>query len=120
MRVHVNGARIIDEWHGATGATYTSDFTLPTGTHNFMVEYYEASGQAFLNYELTLVSSNITVPQPTATPVVGTSPGIGLPGNWLATYYNNRSLAGNAVGHSLRTQPQSRLDAGFARAQHRR
>ena len=96
VRLYINGARIIDEWHSATGVTYTTDITLSTGTHNFMVEYYEAGGRAFLDYDLALVSGTIVFPfpQPTATPVFVPSPVIGLPGNWLATYFNNRSLAG--------------------------
>ena len=91
VRVFVNGSRVIDEWHGATGQTYTADITLNTGQHNFMVEYYEAGGLAFIEYSLSLVSS---APPPAAPPVTSPVSNILLPGNWLATYFNNRSLTG--------------------------
>jgi uncharacterized protein YgiM (DUF1202 family) len=91
VRLFVNGSAIINEWHGASGQTYTADFTLGTGQHNFMIEYYEDNGAAFIDYNLSLVAN---AAPPTSTPVIGQPPIINLPGNWLATYYNSRSLTG--------------------------
>jgi uncharacterized protein YraI len=53
VRVTVNGVLRINEWHGATGQTYTTTFSLPTGSHNIMIEYFEAGGAAFMEYSLT-------------------------------------------------------------------
>ncbi|MDL1884790.1 hypothetical protein FBR01_14210 [Anaerolineae bacterium CFX8] len=50
VRVLVNGLPYIDEWHVASGSTYTATLNLPAGAHTFVVEYYEAAGLAFLEY----------------------------------------------------------------------
>lgn len=57
VRVFVNGALTINEWHSATNTTYTVNLTLPGGQNTFMVEYYEAAGNAFLEYTLARVTS---------------------------------------------------------------
>ena len=57
VRVSVNGVLRINEWHGASGQTYSTTFSLPTGSHNIMIEYYEASGAAFMDYSLTRVDN---------------------------------------------------------------
>ncbi len=64
VRVYVDGVLKINEWHGATGQTYTSDFTLTAGQHNIMVEYYEAAGDAFLDYSLSRVTATSPTPIP--------------------------------------------------------
>lgn len=91
VRVFVNGSAVINEWHGATGQTYVADINLGTGQHNFMVEYYENTGDAFIDYSLSLIAS---AAPPTSTPIISQPPIINLPGNWLATYYNSRNLTG--------------------------
>lgn len=68
VRVYVDGTRVIDEWHGATGSTYTADFTLTAGPHTFVVEYYEATGDAFINF--TLGPATPTAVQQPAVPGV--------------------------------------------------
>ena len=50
VRVFVDGVAVIDQWRQATGQTFTSDVTLGAGPHNFMIEYFEAGGDAFLEY----------------------------------------------------------------------
>jgi uncharacterized protein YgiM (DUF1202 family) len=90
VRVFVNGQQFINEWHGASGATYTADVSLPFGQHNFMVEYYEGTGRAFLDFSIRLQGN--TVP-PTVPPPVNPPPVTG--GAWLATYFNNRTLSGS-------------------------
>lgn len=84
IRVYVNGNLVINQWQGATGQTYTADVSLGYGMHTFVVEYYEAGGDAFIDYNLTQISSG----QPPVNPPVVT-------GNWIAYYYNNRNLAGS-------------------------
>jgi uncharacterized protein YraI len=53
VRVLVNGVAYINEWHPASGSTYTAPFSLPSGQHTFVVEYYEATGNAFLQFTLS-------------------------------------------------------------------
>ena len=43
VRVWVDGDLIIDQWHAATGQTYSVVKRLSTGTHSIRVEYYEAT-----------------------------------------------------------------------------
>jgi uncharacterized protein YraI len=52
VRVFVDGIAYINEWHLATGMIYTATFTLGAGNHSFVVEYYEAGFNAFLEYSL--------------------------------------------------------------------
>ncbi len=109
VRVFVNGQQIINEWHGATGATYTADVTLPFGQHNFMVEYYEAGGRAFIEFDSRLISS---FTPPTAAPIVNPPSNIGLYGTWLATYFNNRDLAGTPAAIVTETSPSHNWASG--------
>ncbi|MBZ0291205.1 MAG: SH3 domain-containing protein [Anaerolineae bacterium] len=90
VRVYVNGSLVINQWQGATGQTYTADVTLGYGTHTFVVEYYEAGGDAFIDYNLSQISTGQppVVNPPVVNPPVAT-------GNWIAYYYNNRDLAGS-------------------------
>jgi uncharacterized protein YraI len=55
----------INEWHAASGQTYTVTLSLPSGAHTFVVEYYEAAGNAFLDFQLVLPGA---VVQPTSIP----------------------------------------------------
>ncbi|NWG18532.1 MAG: SH3 domain-containing protein [Chloroflexi bacterium] len=50
VRVLVDGLPYIDEWHTASGGSYTTTLNLTAGTHTFLVEFYEAAGLAFLEY----------------------------------------------------------------------
>lgn len=52
VRVYVNGVLVINQWGGATGQTYTASVNLGGGANNFVVEYFEAGGSAFLQYSL--------------------------------------------------------------------
>jgi uncharacterized protein YgiM (DUF1202 family) len=52
VRLIVDGVVYINEWHTANSATYTATFGLNAGQHSFVIEYYEAGGNAFLEYNL--------------------------------------------------------------------
>ncbi|NDJ59607.1 MAG: SH3 domain-containing protein, partial [Chloroflexi bacterium] len=53
VRVFVNGNIVIDQWNIADGATYTADVALQAGAHVFIVEYFEATGDAFVEFDIT-------------------------------------------------------------------
>lgn len=63
VRIFVDGVLVINEFHSATTTTYSTNLNLGAGQHTIMVEYYEASGDAFLDYNLNRVSS-VIVTQP--------------------------------------------------------
>jgi hypothetical protein len=50
VRVWLDGELIIDQWHEATGLTYTAERMLREGTHVFRVEYYEDGGTARVRF----------------------------------------------------------------------
>lgn len=66
VRVYVDGTRVIDEWHSASGRTYSADFNLAAGPHTFVVEYYEAGGDAFITFTLGPATPVIAATQPPA------------------------------------------------------
>jgi len=53
VRVFLNRALVIDQWHTATGQTYTYTFAVPGGEHLFEIEYYEETQNAYLHFGLT-------------------------------------------------------------------
>lgn len=53
VRVFANGQLILNEWHGATGQTYTGTFTVGQGFHALVVEYYDDTLNASLDFRLT-------------------------------------------------------------------
>jgi uncharacterized protein YraI len=63
VRVIVDGTTYINEWHLATNSnTYTATFNLSGGPHTFTIEYYEAGGNAFIDYHLSRTGVNAPAP----------------------------------------------------------
>lgn len=62
VRVFVNGVAYINEWHLATGETYTWIASLPGGATNIVAEYYDAGVSAFIDFSFLGFG---TSPQPT-------------------------------------------------------
>lgn len=90
VRLFVDNIAVINEWHTAANKTYTADVTLGTGYHALRVEYYEATGNAFVN----LTWARTTGPTPGATPIPGATP---TPpptsgGAWTGYYFGNMFL----------------------------
>jgi hypothetical protein len=57
VRVYINGNRVIDEWHNATGQIYTHTFTIPKGEYRLTVEYYDNTGPGFVDFNIVLLDS---------------------------------------------------------------
>jgi hypothetical protein len=57
VRVYLNGNRVIDQWHSATGQIYTHTFTVPKGEYRFTVEYYNGTGPGFSEFNLVVLDS---------------------------------------------------------------
>lgn len=55
VRVYANGNLLINEWHGAGFQTYTVSVPLPAGSNYFVVEFYEATGDAYLDFVIAQV-----------------------------------------------------------------
>ncbi len=76
VRVYINGQLLINEFHGASGLTYTSNITLGGGQNTFVVEFYDSTAEAFLDYNFSQVTSGGQFPtlQPTyASPTGATA-----------------------------------------------
>ena len=74
VRLWIDGALIIDEWHTAASTAYTRDVNLSAGWHAVRIEYYEGGGDAYVQFRIE------TVPQ--------TFP------NWKGEYFANKTLSG--------------------------
>ena len=74
IRVFVDGERVLDRWDGPVGETFTVERVLDEGEHTFVVEYREARGQAYIEFELARLSETQATPGPVAT-----QPGTGSP-----------------------------------------
>ena len=74
VRLWIDNALVIDEWHTAASAAYTRDVNLTAGWHAFRIEYYEGSGDAYVQFRVE------AVPQ--------TFP------NWKGEYFANQTLGG--------------------------
>lgn len=68
VRVWVDSSLVMDEWHGATGQLYVRQVNLTAGQHVFIVEFYEAVGDAYLNFNLVLPGGIPAPGQPPANP----------------------------------------------------
>ncbi|MFO7321035.1 MAG: PA14 domain-containing protein [Chloroflexota bacterium] len=84
VRVFVDGLAVINEWHTATGLTYTNTLYLTAGPHSFLVEFFEAGGVAFIDFQVR----QLTSVQP--TPIVPVVPVIPSPTGQVATVTASR------------------------------
>lgn len=85
VRLFVDGAPVIDKWIFQGATTYTATVALTEGTHQIVLEYFEAGGGAVvrLGYELT------TETPPPPPPPSGNA--------FAAEYFTNPDLAGAPV-----------------------
>ena len=65
VRVYVDGARQIDEWHDSRPDRHTADIVLEKGAHSIVIEYYERGDRA----RIEVGWEQLGTPTPTATPV---------------------------------------------------
>ncbi len=56
VRLFINDSLVLNEWHGATGTTYTVEQML-TGATNFRLEYFEGNGNAFLRFTNEVINT---------------------------------------------------------------
>jgi hypothetical protein len=81
VRLYLDGQKVLDKWIPQSRTTYTVTYALAPGTHQVVLEYFEASGDAVaqLRYE------------PTSDP----APPVPPPGEpFAAEFFANRDLTG--------------------------
>lgn len=64
LRVYIDGTLYVNAWQLSTGGSSVFTVVLAGGQHIFVVEYFEAGGLAYLQYEMT---NTVNVSQPSAT-----------------------------------------------------
>ncbi len=86
VRLFVDGQKVLDKWIPQSRTTYTVNYYLTQGTHQIVLEYFEAGGDAVaqLRYEPT---SDPAPPPPPPSP----------PEPFAAQYFDNSTLSGDAV-----------------------
>jgi len=52
VRVWLDNALIIDEWHTYANTTYSRDVLMSAGAHSLRIEFYEAAGEAFIQFKI--------------------------------------------------------------------
>ena len=77
VRLFVDGALMIDQWHTQSASAYSAERDLGAGQHSLRMEYYEATGSAVAR----LSWSRIDGPPPQ--------------GAWRGEYFANPSLSGS-------------------------
>jgi uncharacterized protein YraI len=70
VRVIVNGALVINQFGTATGQTYSVTLNLPQGNNNFVIEYVEFGGNAFLDYRLNALNPVFATPVPATSQAI--------------------------------------------------
>lgn len=107
VRVYLNGSRVIDQWHSATGEIYTHTFTASKGEYRLTVEYYDGGGLGFVEFNLVVLDSRpidqlYTLPGSGAAPQQTAPPGdVPQPSGYLIT-------AGDAL--NIRSGPGTGFD----------
>lgn len=71
VRVYIDGLAYIDQWLPSPGNTYSLSISMVAGLHTIVVEYFEATGNGFLQYSLTPIGGSI--PGTSATALVTTN-----------------------------------------------
>ncbi len=74
VRLWIDGALVIDQWHDSAPTTYTADVNLTHGAHNVRMEYYERGGGALAQLAWERLDH--------------------YP-DWKSEYYSNRKLEGD-------------------------
>jgi uncharacterized protein YraI len=63
-RVFIDGMQVLNDWNASTGNPVRVAVRPSAGTHTITVEYYEASGVAFIDFQMFRVSNTPAIPNP--------------------------------------------------------
>ncbi len=92
VRLWVDGALVIDQWQVQPEKTYQADHTLTPGNHFVVIQYFEDTGNATIQFSFArLRNPPVVTPTPTA-------PETSVPsGVWRGEYFSNTDLSGSPV-----------------------
>jgi glucose/arabinose dehydrogenase len=83
-RLFLDGQKVLDKWNLQSRTTNTVSFLLPQGSHQIVLEYFEASGDAVAKFGYEPTSDPAPPLVPAAAP-------------YAAEYFGNRDLTGSPV-----------------------
>ncbi|MBN1876673.1 MAG: LysM peptidoglycan-binding domain-containing protein [Anaerolineae bacterium] len=101
VRIRVAGMLILDVWQVGAEVLHEVDVILPPGQHPVMIDYFEGTGNAVMEFSFKRLGD--TPPQfvSTLTPVGTPTPSAyqtGIPSHaWLGEYFGNVNLSGAPV-----------------------
>jgi hypothetical protein len=113
VRVTIDGQRVIDEWHLNDGRNAYQVEARLGGTHQVVVEYYEASAGARIDVRWSRIDVNrptftptaTTTATPTATPTSVPQPGMVIQGRVTLNDAGQSGLAGVRIYRSFASYP---------------
>ncbi|HOU12714.1 MAG TPA: PA14 domain-containing protein [Anaerolineae bacterium] len=92
-RLWVDGALVMEQWRVQPETTYQADLTLTPGNHFIVIEYFDDTGNATIQFSFVRLG-NVPVVTPTPT----TTPDPAAPAEaWLGEYFGNTQLSGKPV-----------------------
>jgi hypothetical protein len=84
VRMYVNGALIVDQWHDQVATSYGADVAVTSGTATVVIEYYENIDQSVINFSYARVGDGGVSRDPIAQNRA----------DWRGEYFNNMMFAG--------------------------
>ena len=84
VRLFVDGQNVVDKWNPQGATTYTANRELTQGTHQIVLEYFEAGGGAVAKFAYERTSEPAPPPPPPPDP-------------FAAEYFANTTLSGDPV-----------------------
>lgn len=84
VRLFVDGQEVVDKWNPQGATTYTANRQLTQGTHQIVLEYFEAGGGAVAKFAYERTSEPAPPPPPPPDP-------------FAAEYFANSTLSGDPV-----------------------
>jgi LysM repeat protein len=85
VRLYVDNALVIDQWHEQPATPHTAEVQLGTGNHAIRMEYYELTGLASAHLDWQLVSGGSSCSRCGSTQPAG---------SWQGEYFDNMYLDG--------------------------
>ena len=84
VRLFIDGQKVLDKWIPQSRTTYTVNYYLTQGTHQIVLEYFEAGGDAVAQLRYEPTSDPAPPPPPPTEP-------------FAAQYFDNSTLSGDPV-----------------------
>jgi hypothetical protein len=89
VRMFVNGALVVDQWHDQVATSYSADFAVTGGAATVVIEYYENIDQSVIGFSFARVTDSGGGSGAGRNPIAQNS------ANWRGEYFNNVMFSGS-------------------------